>query len=150
MSRFENMDLSHQGATRTYFSLAQANRALVLVRRIVQDITEQYGRMIDLQESLEIAQGNGAYDNCDSLQQSLVDAAKRLQAYAAELDDLGVELKDWAAGVVDFPCLLDGREACLSWRHGESNVEYWHEMGQEPASRQAIGEMFVENAAALR
>ena len=146
MSRLKEKENSVQpGAARRHFSPGEANRALVLVRKIVADVVGQYGRMIDLQEEVEMAQGSGAYDRSELLQRELVDAAKRLQGYATELDDVGVELKDWSLGVVDFPCLVDGRDAYLCWRHGETRVEYWHEMCQDPSNRQPIGEIFSDN-----
>lgn len=150
MSRLKEKNIPVQaGATRRYFSPAEATRALVLVRKIVADVVGQYGRMIDLQEEMETAQGSGAGDRTESVQRELVDAARRLQGFATELDDVGVELKDWSLGIVDFPCLIDGREAYLCWRHGEARVEYWHEMCQDPSNRQPIGEIFSENIAAL-
>ena len=98
---------------------------------------------------MESAQGTGANDRTESLQRAVVEAARRLQTFACELDDVGVELKDWHLGVVDFPCLIDGREAYLCWRHGEATVDFWHELTQDPSSRQPIGEMFSENIAAV-
>jgi hypothetical protein len=147
MSRLKEKEIPVQpGAAKRHFSPVEANRALVLVRKIVADVVGQYGRMIDLQEEVETVQGSGAYDRSESIQRELVDAARRLQGYATELDDVGVELKDWSLGVVDFPCLIDGREAYLCWRHGEARVEYWHEMCQDPSNRQPIGEIFSENS----
>jgi hypothetical protein len=151
MSRLQTNRTTPDAATmRRYFTPHEATRSLVLVRKIVTDVVAQYGRMIDLQEELENAQGTGAYDRTELLQRELVEAARRLQGYASELDDVGVELKDWSLGVVDFPCLVDGREAYLCWRHGEQSVEYWHDVGQDPINRQPIGEIFSENIAALQ
>jgi hypothetical protein len=136
-----------RGAARRYFTLAEANRSLVLVRRVVADVVEHYARMYDLQEAIETAQGRGAYDRTEAAQRELVEAAKRLHSYAAELDRVGVDLKDWAAGIVDFPCLLDGREVCLSWRHGQTRIEQWHETGQDNSARHVTGEMFQDATA---
>ena len=41
------------------FTLAQANRALVLVRRIVEDIVSDYARVLEYQEVLELEQRYG-------------------------------------------------------------------------------------------
>lgn len=150
MSRLQtNRTTTQPASTRRYFTPQEATRSLVLVQKIVTDVVAQYGRMIDLQEELESAQGTGALDRTETLQRELVEAARRLQGYASELDDIGVELKDWSLGVVDFPCLVDGHEAYLCWRHGEQAVEYWHDIGQDPTNRQPIGEIFSENIAAL-
>ena len=39
-----------------------------------------------------------------------------------ELRQLGVELKDYFTGLIDFPCWMDGREVYLCWRLGEPEV----------------------------
>lgn len=145
MKRFESPILQPARIGRRHFSPADAGRALVLVRRIVADVVGNYARMVDHQEAMEAAQMEGAYDRCQTIQAQLVSVAKRLQGYAAELDEVGVELKDWAVGVVDFPCMLDGREICLCWRHDEERVEHWHEVDQDDSQRQQLGEDFAEN-----
>lgn len=140
-----NIESSNETSARRHFTLAEANRALVLVKRIVSDVVNYYGQLVDLQETIDAAQGNGAYDRCEATQRQLVDVAHKLQAYAEELDDVGVELKDWSVGVVDFPCMIDGREAYLCWRHGEDQVEYWHELDEGSSGRQPIADMIIEN-----
>ena len=37
-------------------------------------------------------------------------------------------------GMVDFPAVFEGRRVCLSWKLGESEVLYWHEVGAEGVS----------------
>ena len=43
-----------------------------------------------------------------------------------ELSDLGLEVRDLELGLVDFPSLIDGEPAYLSWRLGEEDVSWWH------------------------
>jgi len=126
------------GDVRRYFTLEEANRAIVLVRRIVGDIVAHYGKLVDLQETIEEAQKTGLYERSESAQAKLVTTAEKIQGCAEELDALGVELRDWAMGAVDFPCIADGREVYLCWRHGEHEVAYWHEADAGAESRQSI------------
>ena len=49
-----------------------------------------------------------------------------------------VSCKDQVEGIVTFPSELDGRRICLSWKHGESEVMYWHEMGEGFDDRQPL------------
>lgn len=138
-----NYNLAHDAPmlTRKPFTLAEADRSLVLVRRVVADIVQHYTRLVDLQESIDAAQASGAYEQCETSQRQLVEVAQRLQAFAEELDVVGVELRDWITGVVDFPCMIDGREACFCWRLGEDHVEYWHEVGSETETRQSVSDL---------
>ncbi len=128
---------------RRCFSIDEANRALVLVKRIVADVVASYARLVDLQEVMETAQVGGDYGASRRAQQDLMAVAKRLQGFARELDEVGVELKDWSAGVVDFPSTLDGREIYLCWRHGEARVDFWHELDQDPAQRQCVSQLMA-------
>jgi hypothetical protein len=53
---------------------------------------------------------------------------ERIQGYVQELHNLGVELKDYVTGLIDFPCWMDNREVYLCWRLGEPEVAHWHEV----------------------
>ena len=44
----------------------------------------------------------------------------------AELEDMGVTVKDLDFGLVDFPAERYGERVMLCWRSGEQDVSYWH------------------------
>ena len=44
----------------------------------------------------------------------------------AEIDEIGVQVKDLEAGLLDFPCRLDDQVVLLCWRMGETTIEHWH------------------------
>jgi hypothetical protein len=121
-------------ADRRYFTLAQANRALVLVRRIAADIVCQYAHLSDLQEALEAA----SEKECEVVRGGLLETIERLQSCLEELDDLGVELADWSRGIVNFPTLVDSRCVLLSWEPGQERIRYWYEAEEGLAGRQSI------------
>ncbi len=123
------------------FSLPEANRALVLVRRIVTDVIFEYSRMIDLQEQLEAVEEAEAVEQSEQTRMDLIRSAGRLRTCLDELDDVGVELKDWALGVVDFPSFAAGREICLCWQYGQDGIEYWHEVDATFAARQPVADL---------
>lgn len=123
---------------RRYFSVAQANRALVLVKRIVADIVQEYNRLMELQETLETIETCTGEWELQPHRDSLVDTADRIRCYLDELDDVGVILQDWELGVVDFPSLIEGREVHLCWHSGESKVSHWHEVDLCSAERNHI------------
>jgi len=128
---------------RRIFTPRQADKALVLVRKIVADITRDYARLGDLQESLDLAQQTGMYDQAERGRDRIVHAVQRIQACAKELDDLGVDLEDWTLGVVDFPCMAGGREVSLCWRPEDPAVGYWHEVDQDCAGRRPLSTLPV-------
>jgi len=54
----------------------------------------------------------------------------------ADLEALGVQLKDFERGLVDFPSLRDGRMVLLCWQMGEGDeLEWWHDVDAGFAGR---------------
>jgi len=54
----------------------------------------------------------------------------------SELERLGVQLKDFERGLVDFPSLRDGRVVLLCWQLGEGDeLEWWHDVDAGFAGR---------------
>ena len=60
----------------------------------------------------------------------------------AEIDSIGVQVKDIDAGLLDFPCNLDGEVVLLCWRMGETSIEHWHTMDSGFQGRQPVDERF--------
>jgi hypothetical protein len=119
-----------------YFTVADANRALPYVARIVDDITKAYRQVVALRQRIERPQPG---DDTDALNHDYEGAIEHINGLIDELQDVGVELKDFQMGLVDFPAVHDGREVYLCWRQGEKQVEAWHELdtgfaGRQPAS----------------
>lgn len=131
-----------------YFTAASANRMLPLVRAIVQDIVDlnhdlqdRGQRLDDLRDSA----GSGRRREDDlyaeevaQMQRDLEHDADRLQDYVQELEKLGVQFKDPGKGLVDFPTVIDGKDAFLCWRLGEPEVGYWHPLDGGFLSRRSL------------
>jgi hypothetical protein len=131
---------------RRLFSPDEADRALVLVRRIVADIIRDYGHLSDLQESLENAQQIGMYDRAEVERDRIIAAVERIQACARELESIGAELEDWTLGVVGFPCIAGSRQVMLCWRPEDRGVAYWHDMDEDCALRRPIDTLPAETS----
>lgn len=123
------------------FSVEAANRALVLVARIVADITARFQKYLALrQEIADASHDVKQRDACEAAKQRLVDVVQELQALQVELEAVGCQLKDWQIGLVDFPSQLDGRNVWLCWKQGEPSVSYWHEMNEGFAGRKKLAD----------
>ncbi|MFO0837136.1 MAG: DUF2203 domain-containing protein [Phycisphaerae bacterium] len=121
------------------FTLEEANRALVLVRRIVKDIVDRYAEVTALRaEREELSRALGPAEKLDNLRARTEERVAELNRLSDELGELGCELKDWASGLVDFPALHQGRRVCLCWRLGESAIAQWHEIDAGFAGRKPI------------
>ena len=66
--------------------------------------------------------------------------AREVEALLRELVELGVEVKDMDAGLVDFRTKRGGEEVYLCWRLGEGDrIAWWHTIeGGFPARRPLV------------
>jgi len=117
------------------FTLQQANSTLPLVKRVVADIVNTSNLIQQLHSKLEVV---GPAKEQQALQIELDSAQDHLQEYEEELAGIGCELKDRAAGLVDFIGRHQGHDVYLCWKMGEGKIEYWHEMQAGFAGRQEI------------
>ena len=138
MSEAKAQELPIVELDKRYFTVPEANRALVLVRRIVGDVLGDYQQVLDLQEVLEAHQEADRVENARQAQEDIIALVKRLQGCSDELIEIGAEMKDWSAGVVDFPTLAGGQEVQLCWRHGEETILFWHRSDDGCGCRQEI------------
>jgi hypothetical protein len=67
---------------------------------------------------------------------------QRVRESIAEIDSIGVQVKDIDAGLLDFPCRVDDQVVLLCWRMGEPSIEHWHTLESGFQSRQPLDERF--------
>jgi hypothetical protein len=140
-----------------YFTAAAANRMLPLVRAIVEDIVELNRDLRDRRQRLEDLRtdGGSAYrpggdpyaDEVAQMMRDLEVDAERLHEFERELENLGVDFKDPVKGLVDFPTVIDGKDAFLCWRLGEPEVAHWHPLDGGYLSRRSLTDGSVHPAA---
>lgn len=66
----------------------------------------------------------------------------------AEIDAIGVQVKDLDAGLLDFPCRVDDEVVLLCWRMGEPAIQHWHTVESGFQGRQPVDERFRRRASA--
>jgi hypothetical protein len=67
-------------------------------------------------------------------------AVQRIKDSLAEVDAMGVQVKDLDIGLLDFPCEVDGRIVLLCWKLGEKGITHWHSVSEGFAGRKLIDE----------
>ena len=67
---------------------------------------------------------------------------QRVRESVAEMDSIGVQVKDIEGGLLDFPCRIDDELVLLCWRMGETAIEHWHTLEQGFQGRQPVDERF--------
>lgn len=125
------------------FTVEQANRMLPLVRRIVEDVVQDYERWREQVGVLEVVaagrRGDSPPDEAEKVEADTQRLAADIDRYVRELRELGVELKGFDQGLVDFPAEIDGRRVYLCWKLGEDAVEHWHDVDAGYAGRERLG-----------
>ena len=112
------------------FTIEEANALLPSVREILTRIQRSRRRLSTFRSQARLAsegaeQGGGGMEGGSFYAMVLTDFTKEM----SELEDLGVQLKDFDRGLVDFPSLRDGRVVLLCWQLGEGDeLEWWHDM----------------------
>ena len=119
------------------FTVDEANALLPTVREIVGRIQRSHKSVSRFREAANKAaeaaeRGGGGID--DGLRYAVV--LSDLTLALTDLETLGVQLKDFQRGLVDFPSLRDGRLVLLCWQMGEGDeLEWWHDVDAGFAGR---------------
>src|SRR5215204_7575834 len=119
------------------FTLQEANALLPEVRSILAKIQRAHRKVSHYREDARKAseaaeQGGGGIANGVAYATLLTELTLQI----TELEALGVQLKDFERGLVDFPSLRDGRVVLLCWQMGEGDeLEWWHDVDAGFAGR---------------
>jgi hypothetical protein len=121
------------------FTVEEANELLPLVIPKLENIRKQYARVAELRESATAAavasEFGGGMIGGSGYVKTLYDIGK----ITTELGELGIQLKDYTRGLIDFPSLKDGRIVFLCWQIGDGDaIEWWHETDAGFAGRQSL------------
>lgn len=122
------------------FTVEEANALLPSVRGIVKQVQRAYKRVSASQEAARVAAERAKLGGGGITGGSLyVTALSELAEHAGRLEALGVQLKDYDRGLIDFPSLREGRVILLCWQMGEGDsLEWWHEVEAGFAGRQPL------------
>jgi len=119
------------------FTLQEANALLPEVRSILAKIQRAHRKVSHYREDARKAseaaeQGGGGIANGVAYATLLTELTLQI----TELEALGVQLKDFERGLVDFPSLREGRVVLLCWQMGEGDeLEWWHDIDAGFAGR---------------
>jgi hypothetical protein len=122
------------------FSVEEANVLLPTVRGVLLAIKRAHGRLLAYREAAKDAAkgaegGGGGMPGGSRYVSHLIELTTR----TSELEELGVQLKDYERGLIDFPSLRDGRVILLCWQLGEGDqIEWWHDVEAGFAGRQPL------------
>ena len=131
-----------------FFDIDAANETLSEVAPLLGTLADQRAELIRLRDRTLAARastGGGSADMDDEeaqrirlRMQGIVD---QMAAAVAQIDKLGITLRDIERGLIDFPALTGGRQVWLCWQLGEDTVAFWHELETGFGSRRPLIEL---------
>jgi hypothetical protein len=128
-----------------YFTPEEANALLADVRPVAERLVAHRRAMAVMAARRaryvqRIAGNGGDFDPQEqrTLEEEFEREGAAVAACVAQLEDLGVLVKDLDRGLVDFPALRDGEEVLLCWEVGEDEIAFWHGVDEGFAGRKPL------------
>lgn len=130
------------------FTLAEAERTLPLVKRIVVDLQHEYALWRAAVGHFELVSAGSRADaemppEVAAAEREVNILAERVAALLTELEAIGCIPKGIEAGLVDFYALRDDTLVFLCWRLGETHIDHWHDLGTGVDGRQPIDDLLA-------
>ena len=121
------------------FSIQEANSMLPEVRGTLEKIRALYKKIALYRDRAKAAAEASDFGGGMAGGSRYVRALYEIGKLTTELHESGVQLKDYSRGLIDFPCMRDGRVVLLCWQLGEPDeIEFWHEVEAGFAGRQPL------------
>ena len=104
---------------------------------LVESRLQDLNRRIYLSGGMQVDVAKVARDRIE-IEQHL----KQVKETLAEIDSIGVQVKDLDTGLLDFPFRLDDEVVLLCWRMGERSIDHWHTVESGFQGRQPVDDRF--------
>jgi hypothetical protein len=134
------------------FTLTEAQRLLPVLKSLIKRAME--GKQVIEQVEKELQELNhrillsgGLFVDIPKVARRRAErdkAAQNTKDAMAEVEAIGVQIKDLDMGLLDFPCVVDDQIVLLCWKFGEEKIEFWHGLedgfrGRKPIDERIIG-----------
>ena len=121
------------------FTLEEANALLPTVRKKLERIQKLYTTLGKYRESAKLAAIASEFGGGMEEGPAYVRALYEVGKLTTDLHELGVQLKDYSRGLIDFPSVREDRVVLLCWQIGEGDeIEWWHELEAGFTGRQRL------------
>jgi len=125
------------------FTLGEARSLMPRLRKLLSRVMKEREILLDMRVEIDLArekasEGGGGSAMGPTYLAHLIAFSEAVQ----EIEYLGVHIKDFRTGLVDFPYDRDGRIVFLCWRADEDEIGWWHETDAGFAGRQPLTDEF--------
>jgi len=121
-----------------FFTAKQANDALPDVIKKFEYALAKKNDITKIEKELQLTiSTSNSFEKYMELKQQLNSAITKFYQSVEILEGTGVMIKSIDQGLLDFPSKRFDDEVCLCWKHGETEIKFWHEkesgfMGRKP------------------
>jgi hypothetical protein len=134
------------------FTLDEAQTLLPVLRTLLaraiggkQTIEESEKEFQDLNHRILLS--GGLFVDIPKMARRRAERDKAMQGTKdalAEIEAIGVQVKDLDIGLLDFPCIVDNQLVLLCWKLGEDKIEYWHGLEEGFRGRKRIDQRILK------
>lgn len=132
------------------FTLEEAQSMLPVVESLLKRATEGKQAAEEIESELSVLSrqiylSGGMHIDVSKVAARRAEMAEHMQRAresVAEIDEIGVQVKDLDAGLIDFPCRVEDEIVLLCWKRGELGIHHWHTVESGFEGRQPIDERF--------
>src|SRR5437764_15426245 len=120
------------------FTLAEAHRLLPVLKSLIKramdgkQVIEQVEK--ELQElNHRILLSGGLFVDIPKVARRRAErdrAVQNTKDAMAEVEAIGVQIKDLDIGLLDFPCVVDDQLVLLCWKYREEKSEFWRDLAE--------------------
>src|ERR1051325_11560114 len=124
------------------FTLHEARGLIPMLRRLLAHMTAARDRLLDLRVEIDLARENAPFGGGSPAGPISLKYMLEFTEAIQEIQALGVQVKDFRNGLIDFPYEYEGRIVYLCWKPDEDEINWWHETDAGFVARQPLTEEF--------
>ena len=124
------------------FTLNEARSLIPRLRKLLLRVTFEREKLLDLRVEIDQAREKAEFGGGSPLGPLYLKHMIRFSEAVQEIEFLGVLVKDFRIGLVDFPYEHNGRIVYLCWKPDEDEIGWWHETDSNFAGRQPLTDDF--------
>ena len=128
------------------FTLEEAHSLLPVLQSLIKRAMDDKGVIEAVEKELQdlkhrILLSGGLFVDVPTVARRRAERDKAFQDIKdtlAEIDSIGVQVKDLDIGLLDVPCAVEDEIVLLCWKYGEEKIEFWHGMEEGFRGRKPI------------
>lgn len=121
------------------FTLEEANELLLEIKPKLSSLSRLYSAINDYRHGSRAAASSSHFGGGMTGGSDYVNKLFTVGQLTTEITELGIELKDYSRGLIDFPSIRNGRTVYLCWELAdEDEIRWWHEIDDGFAGRQPL------------